>query len=285
MSTAPTEPSRQPTVLITGCSSGIGQALCRAFDAAGYRVLAGARREEDLTRLAASGWTPIRLDVNDDSAIDAAVDSLRTQLTGLDVLINNAGYGAMGPVLDFERDRLRAQFETNVLAPVALTRACLPLLSARQGCVINIGSVAGLLTSPFAGAYCASKAALHRLTEAMRMELDPLGIDVILVRPGAVASSFGQRALSEFHARLQPDSPWQPWQEAIDRRAISSERLKPTPADRLARQLVAAVARRRRPRLIRAGQGGVAVALAARWLPGALRERLLIRYFGLHKRN
>ncbi|OHV07659.1 SDR family oxidoreductase [Kushneria phosphatilytica] len=282
---ATAETSGRRTVLITGSSSGIGRALCSAFASAGYRVFAAARREEDLAQLEEAGWTPIALDVNDDEAIVAAVATLQAQAGGLDVLVNNAGYGAMGPVLDFDRDRLRHQFETNVLAPVALTRACLPLLRDRGGSVINVGSVAGLLSSPFAGAYCASKAALHRLTEAMRMELDPFGIDVILVRPGAVASNFGQRALSDYHACLAPDSPWQPWQEAIDQRAISSERLRPAPADKLARRVTNALERQRRPRLIRAGQGGIAVALAAQWLPEGLRERVLIRYFGLHERR
>src|SRR5690606_32013061 len=177
----------QPVVLITGCSSGIGRALADAFQAGGYQVWATARKPEDLATLEAAGFMPVELDVNDTPAVRALAEDLRRRARRLDGLINNAGYGAMGPLLDGGAEALRWQFDTNVFAPVELTRACFELLRASQGLVINIGSVSGVLVTPFAGAYCASKAALHALCEALRLELAPFGIQVMEVQPGAIA--------------------------------------------------------------------------------------------------
>ncbi len=271
-----------PSVLITGCSSGIGRALADAFQAAGYRVWASARKAEDLAALESAGFTAVQLEVNDSASIERLAERLEAKAGGLDVLINNAGYGAMGPLLDGGVEGIRRQFETNVFALVGITRALFPLLSRNQGLVVNIGSVSGVLVTPFAGAYCASKAAVHALSDALRLELAPFGIALMEVQPGAIASSFGANASREAEQLIGEGSPWWPLREGIRARAKASQD-QPTPAEQFARQLLAAVQRPKRPRLLRLGNGSCALPLLATLFPKGLLEAVLKRRFGLNR--
>ncbi|MDA8484800.1 SDR family oxidoreductase [Pseudomonas resinovorans] len=269
-----------PTALITGCSSGIGRALADAFKAAGYTVWATARKPQDLAVLEAAGFTAVTLDVNDQPAVAALAERLEREEGGLDVLVNNAGFGAMGPLLDGGIEAVRKQFDTNVFALVDVTRACFPLLRTRRGLVVNIGSVSGVLVTPFAGAYCASKAAVHALSDALRLELAPFGIDLMEVQPGAIASSFGASATREAENLIAEGSPWWPVREGIRARARASQD-NPTPAEDFARTLLAAVQRKPRPSLVRIGNGSRALPLLARWIPRSLLDRVLKKRFGL----
>ena len=270
----------QPVALITGCSSGIGRALAEAFQSAGYRVWATARKPEDLVALESAGFSAAQLDVTDTQAIQALAEDLRQRSGRLDVLINNAGYGAMGPLLDGGAEALRRQFETNVFAPIELARACFPLLRDSRGLVINIGSVSGVLVTPFAGAYCASKAAVHALSDALRLELAPFGIQVMEVQPGAIASSFAANAGQQAEALLADSSPWWPMREGIRARARASQD-NPTPTAEFASQVLTAVQTRKRPRVLRLGNGSRSLPLMAACLPGALLDRVLSKRFGL----
>ncbi|SNS19365.1 SDR family oxidoreductase [Pseudomonas segetis] len=272
----------QFTALITGCSSGIGRALAEVFQAAGYKVWATARKESDLAALSAAGFNAVQLDVNDASAVEQLGARLAEEIGGLDVLINNAGYGAMGPLLDGGVEGMRKQFETNVFALVGITRALFPLLRRNKGLVVNIGSVSGVLVTPFAGAYCASKAAVHALTDALRLELAPFSIDVMEVQPGAIASSFGSNASQQAEQLIDEKSPWWPLREGIRARANASQD-NPTPALHFARNLLAAVQRDKRPRLIRLGNGSHMLPLLANLLPKALLEKGLMKRFGLNR--
>ncbi|MFG0380127.1 SDR family oxidoreductase [Pseudomonas sp. zbq_18] len=273
----------QPVALITGCSSGIGRALANAFQAGGYRVFAAARKGADLEALSSAGFTAIKLDVNDAADIARAYERLNAEAGRLDVLVNNAGYGAMGPLLDGGAEAMRQQFETNVFSLVELTRACFPLLRASRGLVVNIGSVSGVMVTPFAGAYCASKAAVHALTDALRLELAPFAIDVMEVQPGAIASSFGASASAQAEQLIREDSPWWPLREGIRARARASQD-KPTPAEDLAATLLAAVRKPKRPVLLRIGNGSRALPLLARWMPRSLLDKVLSKRFGLDQR-
>lgn len=272
----------QPTVLITGCSSGIGRALADAFQQAGYRVWATARKEADLATLGAAGFTAVQLDVNDGLGLGQLAERMQAEIGGLDVLINNAGYGAMGPLLDGGVEAMRRQFETNVFAIVGVTRALFPLLRRNKGLVVNIGSVSGVLVTPFAGAYCASKAAVHALSDALRLELAPFSIEVMEVQPGAIASSFGANASQEAEQLLDEASPWWPIREGIRARARASQD-NPTPASHFARNLLAAVQRDKRPRLLRLGNGSRALPLMAALLPKSLLEAVLKKRFVLNR--
>lgn len=270
----------QPVVLITGCSSGIGRALADAFKGAGYRVFAAARKGADLEALNAAGFTAVKLDVNDAEDIARASERVKAEAGRLDVLINNAGYGAMGPLLDSGAAGMRQQFETNVFSLVELTRACFPLLRASRGLVINIGSISSVLITPFAGAYCASKAAVHALSGALRMELAPFGIQVMEVQPGAIESSFGANASHSAEQLVSEQSPWWPVREGIRARANASQE-NPTPASQFAATLLAAVARDERPALLRIGNGCRRLPLLQQLLPRRLMERMLSKRFGL----
>jgi short-subunit dehydrogenase len=272
----------QPTVLITGCSSGIGRALADAFKQAGYQVWASARKEADLATLGAAGFTAVQLDVNDGLGLGQLAERMQAEIGGLDVLINNAGYGAMGPLLDGGVEAMRRQFETNVFAIVGVTRAFFPLLRRNKGLVVNIGSVSGVLVTPFAGAYCASKAAVHALSDALRLELAPFAIEVMEVQPGAIASSFGANASQQAEQLLDEASPWWPIREGIRARARASQD-NPTPANHFARDLLAAVQRDKRPRLLRLGNGSRALPLMAALLPKSLLEAVLKKRFVLNR--
>lgn len=270
----------QPVALITGCSSGIGRALADAFQAAGYQVWATARRDEDVAALGQAGFRGVLLDVNDEPAVERLAEQVLHEAGGLDVLINNAGYGAMGPLLDGGSQAIRKQFETNVFAVVGVTRALFPALRARRGLVVNIGSVSGVLVTPFAGAYCASKAAVHALNDALRLELAPFGIEVMEVQPGAIASNFGANASREMAAVVSEESAWWPLRQFIQARAAASQD-KPTPAADFARELLAAVQKSPRPRLVRIGNGSRALPLLSRWVPAGLLDKVLKKRFGL----
>ncbi len=269
-----------PVALITGCSSGIGRALADVFKSAGYEVWASARKNEDVAALAAAGFTAVQLDVNDAAALEQLSQQINQQRGGLDVLINNAGYGAMGPLLDGGVPAMQRQFETNVFAIVGVTRAMFPVLRRAKGLVVNIGSVSGVLVTPFAGAYCASKAAVHALSDALRMELAPFGVRVMEVQPGAIESSFAKNAGHEAEQLITEQSPWFPLREGIRARAKASQD-KPTPTREFAEGLLKAVQHSNPPRLIRLGNGSRALPLLAGLLPKGLLQAGLMKRFGL----
>lgn len=266
-----------PNVLITGCSSGIGRALADAFKTAGYEVWASARQPDDVAALATAGFKAVQLDVNDGVALKA----LAEQIGGLDVLINNAGYGAMGPLLDGGTEAMQRQFETNVFSIVGVTQALFPALRRSKGVVVNIGSVSGVLVTPFAGAYCASKAAVHALSDALRMELAPFGVGVMEVQPGAINTSFAKNAGAQAELLISEKSPWWPLRDSIRARSQASQD-KPTPASHFAAQVLHAAQQSTPPRLLRAGNGSRALPLMAALLPKGLLETVLKKRFGLN---
>lgn len=272
----------QAVALITGCSSGIGRALADAFRAANYQVWATARKSEDVAALQAAGFNAVQLDVNDAADIARLLEQLQAHSGRLDVLINNAGYGAMGPLLDGGAPAMRQQFETNLFSLVAITQACFGLLRASRGLVVNISSVSGVLVTPFAGTYCASKAAVHAMSDALRLELHPFGVRVMEVQPGAIESSFGSNATQSAEQLISESSPWWPLRNAIRARANASQK-NPTPASEFARDLLQAAQRPNPPRLLRLGNGSRAMPLTARWLPKALLESNLRKRFGLNR--
>ncbi|MFJ7883683.1 SDR family oxidoreductase [Pseudomonas sp. NPDC096917] len=271
-----------PRVLITGCSSGIGRAMAHAFKAAGHEVWASARKPEDVAQLSALGFNAIQLDVNDQTQLAQLAERLAHNGGGLDVLINNAGYGAMGPLLDGGVAGMQQQFETNVFSVVGVTRALFDLLRRNKGLVVNIGSVSGVLVTPFAGAYCASKAAVHALSDALRMELAPLGIRVLEVQPGAIDTHFAKNATEQAEQLITEGSAWWPMREGIRARARASQD-NPTPATEFAQAVLNAVQAKHPPRLLRHGNGSRALPLLAALVPSGLLQKILMKKFGLNR--
>ena len=273
----------QKTILITGCSSGIGAALASDFRKRGHRVYATARRKESLAALEAQGIHGVALDVNDDASIAAALAIVAKDAGHLDLLVNNAGFSQVGAVVDLTRDDLRRQYETNVIAPAAVTAQAVPLLRAAvakngSAVVANVGSIVGLFTTPFAAAYCSSKAAVHSLTDALRMELAPFGISVVSIQPGGVRSSFGQHA--EAAIRLPEGSIYRPVESGIRARAQAGQQ-GATPAEEFAPPVVEALLRNPPPRVIRGGANSVRLPLLKRLLPAAMFDGKLTKMFGL----
>lgn len=182
------------SVLVTGASSGIGLAVALRMSEAGWRVYAGVRKEEDalrLSKMSGGKLTPLFLDVTDEASIAAALAYIRFEQgnAGLDGLVNNAGIPLGGPLEFLDIQQFRSQLEVNVLGVVAVTQALLPLLRSAQGRIVNIGSIHGRVTLPLYGPYSASKYALVALTEALRIEVSPWGIRVMLVEPGDTATA------------------------------------------------------------------------------------------------
>jgi len=276
--------SARPWVLITGCSTGIGRALVGTCRAAGWGVVATAR-----ARTALDGLPPgpdldcLSLDVTSPDSIAAAVAACRGRR--LTALVNNAGYGQMGPLEWIDTGTLRAQFETNVLGLHAVTRAFLPLIRAGagpdEGRIVQVASVLGRMSVPMAGAYCASKHAVVALAEALRLELEP-GIRVILVEPGAIQSEFREtlvKALGDLPARIKGTrfepilSTYLARHEARQNHGLD--------AQACARRITAAMAKTHPPRRVVIGADARWANAAKAVLPAALWEWAVRRSFGL----
>jgi len=269
------------TILITGCSSGIGAALAQEFHQRGHRVVATARRVETLQPLQAQGMLTLALDVNDSASIALAMTCVEKEVGHIDILINNAGYGQFGAIMDAEPEDLRQQFETNVVAPVALARAALPLLrKSGAGLIANMGSISGIVTTPFAGVYCASKAALHAVSDAMRLELAALGVQVVTIQAGGIASNFG--AAGQTQVRLPKDSLYIPISRYILNRAKASQR-GATAVDVFARTVADHLLQDTPSAICRTGAHSTRLALLKRWLPTRMLDRKLQKLFGLNQ--
>lgn len=185
------------TVLITGCSSGIGRAAALAFARRGATVYATARRPQTLTDLAGAGVHPLALDVLDEQSMQSAVEEVQSRHGAVDVLVNNAGYGMQAPVEAADLADVRRQFETNVFGLVRLTQLVLPAMRQQGfGRVVNLSSMAGRFTFPGGGFYHATKHAVESLSDALRLEVAPFGIAVILIEPGPVRTQFGATAVA-----------------------------------------------------------------------------------------
>ena len=186
------------TVLITGCSSGIGAATARAFLEEDWTVYATARNPDDITDLAEEGCETAALDVTDDEEVEAVVDRIVEETGRIDALVNNAGYAQYGPIEDASVRDVHRQFDVNVYGPHRLTRAVLPHMRDRgEGAIVNVSSTVGRIAHPMGGVYCGSKAALEAMSDALRVEAGGFGVDVVLIEPGSVTSSFYDRADEE----------------------------------------------------------------------------------------
>jgi len=216
------------SVLITGCSSGIGLAVAKGLAARDWRVFASARRQDDVDLLNAMGFDSLRLDLDDSASIrQAAAEVLERAGDRLDALFNNGGFGEVGGVEDLTRDALREQFETNLFGWVELTNLIIPAMRAQgHGRIVFNSSVLGYAAFPYRGAYVAAKFALEGLADTLRQELRGTGIHVSLVEPGPITSKFRENCLPHFERHIA-------WRASVHRASYEKqlERLhKPGPA-------------------------------------------------------
>lgn len=188
------------SILITGCSSGIGYDAAHGLRAAGWRVFAACRKEADCARLQAEGFDAPLLDYTDEASIHAALAEVLDATGGrLDALFNNGAYGLPGAVEDLPTEALRETFETNFFGWHTLTRAVIPVMRAQgHGRIVQCSSVLGLVAMPLRGAYNASKFALEGLNDTLRQEMRGTGVEVILIEPGPITSAFRTNALRQF---------------------------------------------------------------------------------------
>jgi len=201
-------------VLITGASSGIGEATAVHLAHKGFQVFAAARRIQALNTLSGLGAgriIPVAMDVTDSASIKQAMAQIAEQASSpLYALINNAGVSVMGPVERVGVEEWRRQYETNVFGLVQVTQAVMPQMrSAGMGRIINIGSITGRLVAPFFGVYGSSKHAVEGVSDALRRECEPLGIKVSLVRPGFINTQFGEQEQKSLEPHMQTGEPYE----------------------------------------------------------------------------
>ncbi len=214
------------TVLITGCSSGIGYDTAHYLHKNGYSVFATARKDEDVIRLQDEGLNAYQLDVRDKDSIDKALEWVLAQTDGkLYALFNNAGYGQPGALEDLPSEALREQFETNVIGLHVMTQKVLPLMHAQgYGRIIQHSSVLGLISLRFRGAYNASKYAVEGLCDTLRLELDNTNIFVISLNTGPVRSKFRDNATKMFYRYI--DSKKSRFHKAYNKEVLGHKETK-----------------------------------------------------------
>ncbi|WP_427891354.1 oxidoreductase [Kribbella sp. GL6] len=231
--------------LVTGASSGIGEATARELVAAGYTVYAAARRVERMTSLTDEGIRPIRMDVTDDVSLQEGIAKIIAEAGRIDVLVNNAGYGSYGALEDVPLDEARYQFEVNVFGAARLTQLVLPHMRARRvGKIVNITSMGGKIHTPLGAWYHATKFALEAISDCLRLEVAPFGIDVIVVEPGGVRSEWAGIAADKVRT-VSSDSAYAPQGNAVaDSLASDSTQRRSSPPELIGRTITKAVAAR-----------------------------------------
>lgn len=289
----PDTPVNTGAVLITGASTGIGAAAALHLAALGHRVFAGVRRAEDGEALRRQGGAlihPVLIDVTDLESIEVAVQQVAaaTGVGGLGALVNNAGIAVTGAWEHIGPERLRQQFEVNLLGTVAVTQAFLPLIRRGHGRIITISSIAGKHAPPFFGPYAASKHALEAFGDSLRLELRPWGIPVTLIEPGAIDTPIWEKGLAvagEVLDEMPQDARerYAPYIEAARRSGANAAR-RGIPAERVA-EVIAHAVRTARPRArYFVGRDARLRALAMRVLPDRFIDALTWRGMKMPRR-
>lgn len=212
-------------VLVTGCSSGIGRATALRLARAGWTVYASARRLESIADLEAGGCKLLALDVTDAESRERAVSRIEAESGAVGALVNNAGYSQSGAVEEVPIENVRLQFETNVFGLSALTQRVLPKMREKGwGRIVNIGSMGGTLTFPGGGYYHATKYALEAISDALRFEVQEFGIDVVLVQPGLIRTSFDETAVASMSEKDDGSGPYERFNDEVARITQSAYR-------------------------------------------------------------
>lgn len=270
--------SRPGSVVVTGASSGIGAATARLLVASGFRVFGGHRKPEDAAPLREAGAIPVRLDVTDGASLEAtrAAVAEGTDDRPLVGLVNNAGIPGAGPLELIPLEEVRRVLEVNVVGAVAATQAFLPALRRAGGRVVMVSSVSGRIAMPFAGPYAASKFALEAISDSLRRELHPFGVEVVVIQPGAVRTAIWDR-VEAMELDRYAGTPYEPLVERTREAALRSGR-RGLPPERVAETVLEALTASRPPtrRLVVPWRGALRTRLLER-LPDRWLDRMIAR--------
>ncbi len=271
--------TQQPKViLITGASSGIGRVSAERLLREGHIVYPLARRLEAMEPLRALGAHPLHLDVSDEAEVRAVVAQIFAAEGRIDVLWNNAGFGLFGPLEDVPLTEARRQLEVNLLGLAAMTQAVLPYMrQARRGLILNTSSIAGKIHFPLGSWYHASKHAVEGLSDCLRLELQPFGIDVVLLEPGFIATSFGS-VLRDEAGRFDAGDAYRDLMERVREQSRRSDTGGGGSSPERVAAVVSQIVRARRPRTrYRVGQFATTLLTLRALLPDRLFDRLILR--------
>uniref|UniRef100_A0A2P2IMT7 NADPH-dependent 1-acyldihydroxyacetone phosphate reductase-like n=2 Tax=Rhizophora mucronata TaxID=61149 RepID=A0A2P2IMT7_RHIMU len=269
-------------VLITGCSEGgIGHALAREFAANDCLVVPTSRSLKSMRDLEHDPRFYLQeLDVLSEESVRRVTSSVLEKYGRVDVLVNNAGVQCIGPLAEIPLSAMQHTFNTNLFGSIRLFQAVVPhMASRRKGKIVNVGSVSAVVPSPWSGVYSATKAALHTLTDTLRLELKPLGIDVITVAPGAVKSNIGNSAAATY-SQMPEWKLFKPYEAEIRKRANFSQESRPTPTEIFAKNTVAAILKNNPPAWFSYGQYST-IASIMYHLPLSVKDFIIARAFNL----
>ncbi|MFE6996645.1 oxidoreductase [Microbacterium sp. NPDC057659] len=264
--------------LVTGASAGIGEAVARRLQDAGFTVYAAARRVDRMAGLRDRGVRTIALDVTDDASARIAIEQIIAEQGRIDMLVNNAGYGSYGALEDVPLAEAQAQLDVNVLGLARMAQLVLPhMREQRSGRIVNVSSMGGNFTTPLGAWYHASKYAVEAISDAMRMELAPFGIDVVVIQPGSIRTEWGAIAADKF-LETSGRGVYRSLAEAVAKTlgnsSLPGARMTSSP-DVVARAITrAATARRPRTRY-RIGFGAKPLVFAKQILPDRAFDRLI----------
>lgn len=272
-------------VVVTGASSGIGEACALQLAARGFRVFAGVRTEdaaESLRRHGHATLTPLHIDVRHSASIDAAAATVASETSGrLSGLVNNAGIAVAAPLEFLPLDLLREQLEVNVIGQLAVTQAMLPMLRADRGRIVNMGSVSGRVSMPFLGPYAMSKFALEAISDALRVELRAWGIHVAVIEPGVIETPIWKRSLAAADTMLArlPKAAHDLYGPTMDTMRSLVIKLRGSPVDTVVKAVLHALTARRPKARYLVGRDARARVLLDR-LPWRVRDRIIQNALG-----
>lgn len=275
-----------PVALVTGCSSGIGRATALLLARSGYRVFATVRSADDESSLHREArdlpLEVLRLDMRNEAAVHACVREVMDRAGRIDALVNNAGFAQLGAVEDLSATVLRRQFDVNVFGPIQLCQEVVPIMRAQgSGRIVNVSSLAGRISTPFLGAYCASKFALEAFSDSLRVETRSAGIHVVLVEPGPVITRF-QEALRSSASDVHEASVFRTYYEAI---LSEGEPRFASTADRVAHVIAKSLASPRPRARYRVKLLDGVIARVTRVAPASAMDWGVARYYGISRKG
>lgn len=264
------------TALVTGGSSGIGKATVLKLLQAGVNVYTAARNLDKMKELGDQGVKLIQMDVTDEGSIKGGVDEMLKRESSIDILINNAGYGSYGAIEDISLDEARRQFEVNIFGLAALTKMVLPTMRQNKyGKIVNISSMGGKIYTPFGGWYHATKHALEGLSDCLRLETQPFGIDVIIIEPGGIATPWGIIAAENLKKTSGQGAYAQAANKVADNMAKLYGSNQLTKPDVIAQLILKAVTAKKPKTRYHGGYMAGPALLMRRWLPDRLFDKII----------